>query len=130
MPFFERLVEVFYAGVAGDEVLAGMYPEYPDFSGARERLALFLAQYWGGPDTYMQRRGHPRLRMRHQPFRIGPLERDRWLFHMGAAVEQVCGEMDCDDTVAQELMGYFVPVAEHMRNDTGLPITPAGYGQH
>lgn len=123
MPFFERLVASFYGGVAGDEVLAPLYPEHPDFTGAQRRLALFLAQYWGGPTTYLDERGHPRLRMRHFPFHIGSLERDRWLVHMAAAVEQVCD----DPGVAAELMAYFVPAAEHLRNDTGLPITSAGY---
>jgi len=75
--FFERLVDEFYRGVETDDVLAPLYPEYPDFSGARHRLTLFLTQYWGGPTTYMEERGHPRLRMRHMPFHIGPLERDR-----------------------------------------------------
>lgn len=123
MPFFERLVDVFYEAVAGDELLSPLYPEFPDFSGARHRLTLFLAQYWGGPHTYMEERGHPRLRMRHLPFHIGALERDRWLQHMAAAVERVCD----DGEIASELMAYFVPAAEHLRNDTGLPITSAGY---
>ena len=74
-----------------DEVLLPLYPEQPDLTGARHRLTLFLAQYWGGPTTYMEERGHPRLRMRHFPFHVGPLERDRWLVHMAAAVEHdVC----------------------------------------
>lgn len=124
MPFFERLVDAFYAGVADDAVLAPLYPEYPDFTGARHRLTLFLAQYWGGPTTYSDERGHPRLRMRHFPFTVGPAERDRWLVHMGAAAEQVCA--DTPD-LAAELMAYFVPAAEHLRNDTGLPITSASY---
>jgi hemoglobin len=131
MPFFERLVDAFYDGVAGDDVLARLYPEYPDFAGARHRLTLFLAQYWGGPTTYTEERGHPRLRMRHFPFHVGPLERDRWLTHMAAAVEQTCAESNFDDDVeidvATELMQYFVPAAEHLRNDTGLPITSASY---
>jgi hemoglobin len=85
MPFFVRLVDAFYDGVATDEVLLPLYPEQPDLSGARHRLTLFLVQYWGGPTTYLDERGHPRLRMRHLPFHIGPLERDRWLVHMAAA---------------------------------------------
>lgn len=125
MPFFERLVDAFYRGVATDEVLLPLYPEQPDLRGARERLTLFLAQYWGGPTTYMERRGHPRLRMRHFPFPIGPLERDRWLVHMAAAVEETCAAAEVPDGVAEELMGYFVPAAEHLRNDTGLPISSA-----
>jgi hemoglobin len=76
----------------------------------------------------MDERGHPRLRMRHLPFHIGPLERDRWLVHMAAAVEQTCAGLPDADATAAELMAYFVPAAEHLRNDTGLPITPAGYG--
>jgi hemoglobin len=127
MPFFERLVDAFYEGVAGDEVLAHLYPEYPDFSGARHRLTLFLAQYWGGPQTYMEERGHPRLRMRHFPFTVGTRERDHWLMHMRAAVEKVCADSSLGALVADELMQYFVPAAEHMRNDTGLPITSASY---
>jgi hemoglobin len=123
MPFFERLVDEFYDGVATDEVLLPLYPEAPDLTGARHRLTLFLAQYWGGPTTYMEERGHPRLRMRHLPFHVGPLERDHWLVHMAAAVERVCAEVEADPSVAEELMAYFVPAAEHLRNDTGLPIS-------
>ena len=66
--------------------------------------------------------------MRHVPFHIGPLERDRWLVHMAAAVEHACARFD-DPSVAAELMGYFVSTAEHMRNDTGLPITSSRYGK-
>ena len=123
MPFFERLVDAFYAGVASDEVLLPLYPEQPDLTGARHRLTLFLAQYWGGPTTYSDERGHPKLRMRHFPYPVGPLQRDRWLHHMGAAVERVCD----DPSIADELMNYFVRAAEHLRNDTGLPITSASY---
>ena len=92
MPFFERLVDAFYRGVATDEVLLPLYPEPPDLTGARHRLTLFLAQYWGGPHTYDDERGHPMLRMRHLPFRIGPLERDHWLANMAAAVDAVCAD--------------------------------------
>lgn len=83
---FVRLVEVFYRGVAADEVLRPMYPE-EDLGPAAERLRMFLEQYWGGPTTYSERRGHPRLRMRHLPFSIDPDARDRWLGHMRVAVE-------------------------------------------
>ena len=83
---FVRLVDVFYAGVADDEVLRPMYPE-EDLGPAKERLLLFLEQYWGGPSTYSQRRGHPRLRMRHAPFAVNPDARDRWLAHMRTAVD-------------------------------------------
>lgn len=85
-PFFERLVTEFYRGVAGDPVLKPMYPE-EDLTGAIERLTLFLEQYWGGPGTYSEQRGHPRLRQRHQPFKVNPDARDRWLLHMRAAVD-------------------------------------------
>lgn len=122
MAFFERLVDAFYQGVATDEVLLALYPEQPDLSGARHRLTLFLAQYWGGPTTYTEERGHPKLRMRHLPFHVGPLERDRWLINMAAAVEKVCDD-SVPEGVADELMAYFVPAAEHLRNDTGLPIS-------
>ena len=71
----------------------------------------------------MEERGHPRLRMRHFPFHVGPLERDRWLVHMAAAVERVCAERSTPDDIADELMAYFVPAAEHLRNDSGLPIS-------
>ncbi|MEM1332022.1 MAG: globin, partial [Actinomycetota bacterium] len=121
--FFDDLVAAFYDGVSTDEVLAPMYPEHPDFEPAKRRLSLFLAQYWGGPHTYMEERGHPRLRMRHFPFRVGALERDRWLVHMAAAVERVCAASDVPDGVADELMAYFVPAAEHLRND-GLSLGP------
>jgi hemoglobin len=119
MPFFERLVDTFYAGVADDDVLLPLYPEAPDLTGARHRLTLFLAQYWGGPTTYSDERGHPKLRMRHMPFTVGPVQRDRWLHHMGAAVAQCSPSPE----IAETLMNYFVPSAEHLRNDTGLPIS-------
>jgi hemoglobin len=128
MPFFERLVDEFYRGVAIDEVLLPLYPEAPDLTGARRRLTLFLAQYWGGPHTYDDERGHPMLRMRHMPFRIGPTERDHWLANMSAAVADVCAN-DADSDVSDELMTYFRKTAEHMRNDTGLPISSAAYGE-
>src|ERR687898_3663143 len=96
MAFFERLVDTFYDGVATDDVLLRLYPEAPDLTGARHRLTLFLAQYWGGPTTYADERGHPKLRMRHFPYPVGPLQRDRWLHHMGAAVDRVCSET-CDE---------------------------------
>ncbi|GAA1652750.1 globin [Microbacterium flavum] len=83
---FVRLVDAFYRGVASDDVLKPMYPE-DDLGPAAERLTLFLEQYWGGPTTYGATRGHPRLRMRHLPFRVNPDARDRWLAHMRAAVD-------------------------------------------
>ncbi|WP_438855661.1 globin [Agromyces sp. M3QZ16-3] len=83
---FARLVHEFYRGVAGDPVLKPMYPEQ-DLGPAEERLLMFLEQYWGGPTTYGEQRGHPRLRLRHQPFKVNPDARDRWLAHMRAAVD-------------------------------------------
>ncbi|AAT88765.1 globin [Leifsonia xyli subsp. xyli] len=82
---FRRLVDAFYRGVAADPVLRPMYPE-EDLEPAAERLTLFLEQYWGGPAAYSEQRGHPRLRMRHLPFRVNPDARDRWLMNMRAAV--------------------------------------------
>ena len=123
--FFERLVDAFYDGVADDAVLLRLYPEAPDLTGARHRLTLFLIQYWGGPTTYSDERGHPRLRMRHLPFHIGREERDRWLTHMGDAIDVAAADSASrwPRSVRAELLGYFVPAAEQMRNDTGLPIS-------
>ena len=119
LPFFERLVYEFYAGVVTDEVLWPLYPDQSDLEGAKHRLALFLAHYWGGLTTYLEERGHPRLRMRHMGFVVGPRERDRWLVHMAAALDRVC----TDDEARAEMTAYFVKAAEHLRNDTGLPIS-------
>ena len=110
-PFFEALVGSFYAGVAADPVLRAIYPE-PNLADAERRLRLFLIQYWGGPRTYDDERGHPRLRMRHVPFAIGPAERDRWLVHMRAAI----AASGPPDDVAAELERYFTMAAEAMRN--------------
>jgi hemoglobin len=85
-PVFEKLVHEFYRGVADDELLRPMYPEQ-DLGPAEERLRMFLTQYWGGPKDYQEKRGHPRLRMRHHAFRVTPAARDRWLLHMRAAVD-------------------------------------------
>ena len=82
----ELIVEVFYQGVATDDVLKDMYPE-EDLGPAADRLSKFLEQYWGGSTEYSQHRGHPRLRMRHAPYRIDPAARDAWLTHMRAAVD-------------------------------------------
>jgi len=112
MPFFVALVDRFYAGVAADPALLAIYPEPGDLPGARHRLTLFLAQYWGGPRTYDQERGHPRLRMRHAGFAIGSAERDAWLGHMRAAI----AELEPPADVADRLEDYFSPVAEGMRN--------------
>ena len=87
-PTFRRLVDTFYAGVATDPLLRPLYPD-EDLRAAANRLTLFLMQYWGGPNTYSATRGHPRLRMRHAPFRVGPAERDAWLLHMRNAVDSL-----------------------------------------
>jgi len=111
MPFFEALVERFYAGVASDPILHALYPE-ADLGPAQRRLTLFLAQYWGGPRTYDAERGHPRLRMRHFPFAIDADARDRWLVHMRAALAEVAPPPD----VGAELERYVAMTAEAMRN--------------
>jgi hemoglobin len=110
--FFERLVDRFYAAVEGDPLLLRVYPNPDDLGAARRHLTLFLAQYWGGPTTYSDERGHPRLRMRHAPFAIGPEERDHWLAHMREAVAAV----DPEPEVRQALEEYFAMAAESMRN--------------
>lgn len=109
--FFEQLVARFYEGVATDPVLRAVYPE-ADLAPAQRRLTLFLIQYWGGPRTYDTERGHPRLRMRHAPFSIGAVERDRWLTHMRAAVAELAPPTD----IADELERYIAMAAESMRN--------------
>ncbi len=83
--FFDELVGRFYDAVQNDPVLRPMYPK--DLRGSRRRLAGFLAQYWGGPPHYSETRGHPRLRMRHMPFRIGKVEREAWMTHMTASLD-------------------------------------------
>lgn len=83
---FVQLVDVFYDGVAEDPLLRPLYPE-EDLAAARERLTMFLVQFWGGPKEYGERRGHPRLRMRHAPFAVSPAARDAWLRHMRHAVD-------------------------------------------
>ena len=85
-PTFRAIVHRFYELVGDDELLRPMYPE-DDLVGAEDRLRMFLEQYWGGPTTYSEQRGHPRLRMRHVNFPIGPSARDRWLAHMRVAVK-------------------------------------------
>src|ERR1700687_1001877 len=99
--FFNALVERFYAGVEGDPVVRSLYPE--DLAPPKRHLAMFLVQYWGGPHTYSAERGHPRLRMRHLPFRIGLVERDAWLRHMRAAV----AASDASHADADALLAYF-----------------------
>ncbi|HVE98155.1 MAG TPA: globin [Mycobacteriales bacterium] len=108
---FDRLVSAFYAGVASDPVLRPLYPE-EDLTEAATRLRMFLVQYWGGPTTYADERGHPRLRMRHAPFAIGPAERDAWLRHMLAALDslELAPERD------RELRDYLVGAAHALTN--------------
>ena len=109
--FFEELVARFYASVATDRVLRSVYPE-ADLAPAQRRLTLFLIQYWGGPQTYSDERGHPRLRMRHAPFAIGAIERDRWLVQMRAAIDAMAPPVD----IAGALERYVATAAEAMRN--------------
>ena len=112
-PFFDALVEQFYVRVATDPVLRPMYPD--DLAESRAHLALFLGQYWGGPDTYNQIRGHPRLRMRHAPFVIGSAEADAWLRHMTDAVD--AAHMAPADR--QELLDYLTMAAQSLINAPG-----------
>jgi hemoglobin len=113
-PTFRRLVAGFYRRVAADPVLRAVYPG-EDLSDAEERLRLFLIQYWGGPRTYSDRRGHPALRMRHAPFAIGPAERDAWLRHMTASVE----ELDLPPELAAPLLEYLTMAAHALANRPG-----------
>lgn len=110
-PTFAKLAAKFYEGVATDEVLKPMYPE-EDLGPAAERLQLFLEQYWGGPSTYQEQRGHPRLRMRHMPYKINPDARGRWLQHMRVAVES----LELAPLHEAELWGYLDRAATAMLN--------------
>lgn len=108
---FHQLVANFYEGVRNDPVLRPLYPD-EDLRAAEERLRMFLIQYWGGPHTYSQQRGHPRLRMRHVPFKIGTRERDAWLARMRAALDQLALPAEADNA----LWTYFTGAAESLRN--------------
>jgi len=110
--FFVRLVDAFYDGVADDPVLVRLYPEAPDLTGARQRLRLFLIQYWGGPTTYSDNRGHPRLRMRHAPFAVDRAAHDAWLRHMTGAVES----LELPPGLEAQLLSYLQGAAEAMMN--------------
>jgi hemoglobin len=110
--FFVRLVDAFYEAVEVDETLRPMYPE--DLTDARRHLTLFLVQYWGGPRTYQEERGHPRLRMRHAPFRVTKTARDAWLGAMGRALNSVGDELT--DEQREELTSYFTMAANQLRN--------------
>lgn len=111
---FDAIVSRFYELVAEDEILRPLYPE-EDLSGAEERLRMFLEQYWGGPRTYSERRGHPRLRMRHVPFRISPIERDAWLRCMHTAVASIDSQT-LDDAHRKELLDYLQMAAHSLVN--------------
>ncbi len=108
--YFTALVERFYAAVADDELLRPMYPR--DMTGAEERLRLFLIQYWGGPTTYSDQRGHPRLRMRHNPYPVDIAARDAWLRAMVGAVEAD----PPDEPMRSAILEYFLRSADFMRN--------------
>ena len=108
---FRRLVHEFYAGVAGDPELRALYPG-DDLGPAEMRFRLFLEQYWGGPTTYSQERGHPRLRMRHAPFKVTNAQRDRWLTHMMAAVDS----LDLTPENDRILRDYFNQAAQSLVN--------------
>ena len=111
---FHTIVSRFYDLVAEDEILRPLYPE-EDLSGAEERLRMFLEQYWGGPRTYSDQRGHPRLRMRHVPFRISPIERDAWLRCMHTAVASV-DSRTLDDEHRRQLLDYLEMAAHSLVN--------------
>ncbi len=113
-PTFRKLVEVFYAGVAEDLAFRSIYPE-DDLGPAADRLRLFLIQYWGGPTTYSDERGHPRLRMRHAPFAVNSAAVEAWLRHMRRAVES----LELPPAYAQTLWEYFTTGADAMRNTPG-----------
>ncbi|OMQ15007.1 globin [Modestobacter sp. VKM Ac-2676] len=110
-PTFRALVSRFYAGVREDPVLRPMYPA-DDWEGAETRLRMFLEQYWGGPKTYSENRGHPRLRMRHAPFAVDVAARDAWLRHMRDAVDS----LELTDEQDATLWGYLVMAAQSMQN--------------
>ena len=119
---FRLLVERFYARVEHDPLLRPIYPE-EDLSSATERLTLFLVQYWGGPATYNELRGHPRLRMRHVRFRIGETERDRWLMHMRTALDELSLPAELD----AQLWDYLVMAAHSLVN--AVPEDTPGPGR-
>jgi hemoglobin len=118
---FRRLVSRFYSEVAKDPQLRPVYPSR-DLGPAEEHLRLFLIQYWGGPGTYGERRGHPRLRMRHARFAIGEAERDAWLRHMRTALD----ELDLDEARDAQLWDYLVMAAHSLVNTDTRPVQGAG----
>ncbi len=114
--FFDDLVDRFYDAVEQDELLRPMYPA--DMGPSRQRLAGFLAQYWGGPADYSAKRGHPRLRMRHMPFAIGPADRNAWMRHMVASLEaaRLPDGSPLDPDIAQAMFAHFDNAATHLIN--------------
>ena len=110
--FFVDLVEGFYQGVENDEILRPMYPE--DLTDAKRHLVLFLVQYWGGPRTYLEERGHPRLRMRHAPFKITKRAREAWMTAMMSSLDALKSRMT--DEQYQEFSEYFAMAAMQLRN--------------
>jgi hemoglobin len=112
--FFVELVDRFYAAVATDPLLRPLYPD--DLTPAKQHLALFLVQYWGGPGTYSEQRGHPRLRMRHAPFVITSAERDAWLRHMSAALDATLASRDLDPEIDARFREYFDRAADFLVN--------------
>lgn len=110
--FFVRLVDEFYDRVEVDAELLGHYPDLDDLQGARDRLCMFLEQFWGGPTTYSDQRGHPRLRMRHAPFQIDTDARNQWLSAMGGAIDAI----EVPEPERSELIDYFTSAADHLIN--------------
>lgn len=112
--FFVDLVDGFYAGVAMDVLLRPMYPD--DLADSRRHLAGFLAQYWGGPSSYSNERGHPRLRMRHAPFAIAEAERDAWLRHMLRSLDAVAAVHATPVEAIARIRAYLTDVANFLVN--------------
>ncbi len=109
-PWFEAMIDRFYDGIETDFLLRPMYPD--DLTESRDHMVKFLSQYWGGPTTYSEERGHPRLRMRHAPFVIANAEKDAWLEHMLSAVR--AGDLPAQ--IEQQMVDYFEMAATHMIN--------------
>jgi hemoglobin len=112
--FFVELVDGFYRRVAADVLLRPLYPS--DLTASKRHLALFLQQYWGGPGTYSEERGHPRLRQRHLPFVISEAERDAWLRHMVAALDDVVTARGIDPTIETRMLDHFAQAADFLVN--------------
>jgi len=112
--FFVDLVDAFYRRVSGDVLLRPLYPD--DLTAPRRHMTLFLQQYWGGPGTYSEQRGHPRLRQRHLPFVISEPERDAWFAHMAAALDEVVVARGIDPAIEAQMLDYFAQAADFMVN--------------